>query len=84
MKKAYRILAAQLLETASERFTNHGCNDFDPRCDPQDWLDFVKAYHDWNGDPEEFDPSQPHLPDWAVMSFLAKLILDDNDSPTLS
>ena len=34
-------------------------------------MEFVRAYHDWNGDPEEFDPNHLHLPNFAVVEFLA-------------
>jgi len=67
-------LAADLLRTASDVFANHGCNDWEF---PDDWTeqerhDFVKEYHDYNGDPEEFNPKFLRLHDYAVMAFLAR------------
>lgn len=69
-------LAANLLRLASDDFCNHGCNDFDL---PSSWSlkekqDFVFAYHEWNGDPEEYDPGFLQLPDFAVMTYLAYLL----------
>jgi hypothetical protein len=66
-------LAAALLDEASESYSNHGCNDWEF---PADWtraekVAFVRAWHEWNGDPEEFDEKHLSLPDYAVMSFLA-------------
>lgn len=73
MNQKENALAAQMLEMASKSYSNHGCNDWDW---PEDWSikerqDFTKAYHEWNGDPEEFDPKFLNLPDFAVMGFLA-------------
>ena len=68
-------LAADLLDIASEEFSNHVCNDI-PDEIYRGWTikerqSFVKEYHEWNGDPKEYDPDHIYLPDWAVMSFLA-------------
>jgi hypothetical protein len=73
MNQKEKKVAAELLRTASEQFSNHGCNDWNY---PKDWtedekLQFVREYHEWNGDPEDFDPEFLFLQDWAVMSFLA-------------
>lgn len=73
MNQKENALAAQMLKMASESYSNHGCNDWDW---PEDWgikerQDFTKAYHEWNGNPEEFDPKFLSLPDFAVMAFLA-------------
>ena len=32
---------------------------------------FVKEFHEWNGDPENFDKDWLHLGDSTIMSFLA-------------
>lgn len=66
-------LAATLLQLAGEHYSNHGCNDWDF---PADWtMDeqraFVREYHEYNGDPQEYDPHFLHLSDSAVMGFLA-------------
>lgn len=79
MNAKERALAASLLRTASDDFANHGCNDWEW---PADWTheqktEFVREYHEWNDDPEEFDADYLHLPDFAVMAFLAHKITDE-------
>jgi hypothetical protein len=73
MNMKWAKLCGQLLRQASEEFSNHGCNDWNF---PPDWTleerqEFVKAMHEDNGSPEEYDPEHLHVPDWWVMSFLA-------------
>lgn len=72
------ILAARLLQSASNEFANHGCNDwkFPHTWNQEEKEEFVKAFHDYNGDPEEFNPEWLNLHDYAVMSFLADKLLD--------
>lgn len=88
MNKKWRDLASQLLreagerhpsemlERASELYGRHGCNDFEF---PKGWTaeeirDFVRLEHEWNGDPEDFDPENPVTPDFSVMAFLAAMM----------
>jgi len=56
MNKAEMLLAAKMLEMASDEFSNHGCNDFDLSEYMTDGavFEFVKHYHEVNGDPEVF------------------------------
>jgi len=68
-------LLKQILKIASRDFAQHGCNDVDDKLFT-DWTieereKFVKEYHDYNGDPEEFDRGYLHLPDFAIMNYLA-------------
>lgn len=68
-------LTAHLLEMASATFTNNGCNDM-PECFFEGWTQEEKEalkreYHEWNGDPEEYEEGNTDLPDWAIMTFLA-------------
>ena len=81
MKQIEKELASKLLEYASDEFSNHGCNDIDKSFwkgwTKKDKQLFVKEYHDWNGDPEEYDEKCLYLSDWAVMSFLADKLLND-------
>jgi hypothetical protein len=80
MTRKEKLLAASLLELASEEFSNHGCNDweFPVGWSPAECHDFVRRYCDWNGDPSEYDASrEPSLPDWAVMRFLAAKIEEE-------
>jgi hypothetical protein len=66
-------LAGDLLELAADKFSNHGCNDYEF---PKDWTvaerrRMLRAMHDWNGDPGEYDPDEAVTMDWFVMAFLA-------------
>lgn len=68
-------LAAKMLKLAAEAFGRHGCNDV-PDSVYEGWtLDerkaFNKAFHEWNGDPEEYMEDYLHLPDFALMDYLA-------------
>lgn len=74
-------LTAEMLEEYAERLGNDCCNDY---CFPDDWtkaerVQFVKEFHDWNGDPEEFDGSD-YISNHCVVSLLAYKI--DNTPPT--
>jgi hypothetical protein len=73
-------LVVKCLETASDLFSNHGCNDT-----PDEWfsdwtkeelVEFDRQYNEWNTSPEEHDPEDPwaHKIDFAIMSFLASKI----------
>lgn len=67
------VLAASLLDEVASEYANHGCNDWEY---PSDWSqqekeEFCAEYHEWNGDPEEYNPKFLNLPDFAVMRFLA-------------
>lgn len=73
-------LTSDLLELASNILAYNGCNDVDERFF-SDWtkeerIKFVKDFHDFNGDPHEFNPNFLHIPDYALMSFLADKIGD--------
>jgi hypothetical protein len=75
MNKKEKELAAKMLDLASDEFGNHTCNDL-PNSVWKGWTKeerqkFVKAFHKWNGDPEEYDPNFLHMSDSSVMSFLA-------------
>ena len=68
-------LAAEMLQLAEQEFSNHGCNDVEDSVYDgwtlEERQQFVKEYHDWNGDPHEYDHNFLYLPDFAIMSFLA-------------
>lgn len=73
MEKHEFELAAKLLDQASDRFGSDICNDWDF---PAEWTleqkqKFVKEAHEWNGDPEEYNPNFLHMPNFFVMGFLA-------------
>jgi hypothetical protein len=71
-------LISDLLEMAAEEFSRHGCNDFDLSewLDPDEQQSFVRGFHEWNGDPEEFNPERPEMGDSCVMSYLSGLFYD--------
>lgn len=82
---AEHVLAAQMLDMASDAYANHGCNDFDLSesiPDKQQRDEFVMACHVWNGDPEEYtdinqgDGGDYRLPDFAIMKFLSTRFLN--------
>jgi len=70
-----RKLAAKFLDLALEEFGNHGCNDVEESFwegwTTKERQEFCKEYAEWNGDPEEYDPNYLHIPDFALMGFLA-------------
>lgn len=73
-------LAAKMLDISSDEFGNHGCNDVDDAMF-EGWelwerQDFCRRYHEWNGDPEEYDPNFLHIPDYAIMSFLSHILTE--------
>jgi predicted glycosyltransferase involved in capsule biosynthesis len=72
-------LLVELLELASDSFGNHGCSDFDlEKSVPslEDRRALMKAYHEYNGDPEEFMEEEEFgtfrwFKDYALMGYLA-------------
>lgn len=78
MKDKELKLAAKFLELSSEEFTDHGCNDVSEEY-WEGWTieerqEFVKGYYEYNGDPDVYDPEYLHLPDYAIMGYLAYLM----------
>jgi hypothetical protein len=75
ISKKELALAAKMLELASDQFSNHGCNDVDENVYAgwtlEERQQFVKEFHEWNGDPEEYEETFLHLGDSTIMSFLA-------------
>jgi hypothetical protein len=72
----------ELYKKVSERGEGRICNDLNPDevelLTPGQWKEMAKAYHDWNGDPEEFlEYSNYVLPDFCVLSYLRFLILNE-------
>lgn len=77
MNKKEKLLAAYLLELASNEFAMHICTDLDMEAlgwDVEERRDLMRRMHENNGDPEEFDPNcdYKYNDDWWVMIFLAK------------
>ena len=69
------LLAAKVLDIADEEFSHYGCNDLEESVydgwSLEERQEFVKEFHNWNGDPEEYDEDMLDLPDFAVMAFLS-------------
>jgi hypothetical protein len=75
MSKKEKDLAAMFLQVASSAFSHNICNDV-PEKIFKEWtkeerIKLVREYYIWNGDPDEFSESHLHIPDFALMSFLA-------------
>lgn len=76
MNKKERLLASKFLEEMSDRYGDHGCNDWKF---PNDWtrgdkLDFILKFHKYNGDLEEFNGKNLDLPDFCAIGLLADLL----------
>jgi len=85
MNKKEISLLCYFLELASIKFANQGCNDVEEKVwnnwSIEERKGFVKEYHNWNGDPEEYDEKYLHIPDFAIISFLrSKLLLKSSDN----
>lgn len=76
MNDKEKKLASEMLELASEEFGYHGCNDVDEKIYFKGWTlkerrQFVKEFHEYNGDSEEYNEDFLHLHDYCIMGFLA-------------
>jgi hypothetical protein len=79
-------LAAKVLELASDTFSNHGCNDFNLTNlipNPTERNELVRAYHEYNGDLDDYDEYNVdatdlspdyRLMDWMIMGWLADIL----------
>ena len=81
MNKKEKILAAKMLEMASDEFSNHGCNDVEDSV-YEGWTleerkQFVKEFYEWSGYPEHFNEQYLHIGDSTIMSFLAYKLQTD-------
>ena len=84
MTKTEKILAAKLLDAASESYSNHGCNDLDKELiagiSSTDRKAIELGIKEWNGGDEDEECSFDHLPDWLLMSYLADKIKEEIES----
>lgn len=68
-------LINNLLQMAKFEFGKHCCNDVDDEIYAGWTLNerkaFVKGFYEYNGDPENYDETDLHLPDYALMGFMA-------------
>jgi len=76
-------LLIELLDLASDSFSNHGCNDFDLTKSVPDLEDrraLMKSYNDYNGSPEDLEDNEAHGSqhglhmDSAIMGYLSHRI----------
>ena len=81
MNAKEKQLVVKMLEMASDEFSNHGCNDVGDSTyegwSLEERQQFVKEFHEWNGDPEDFDKDRLNLGDSTIMSFLAHKLKTD-------
>lgn len=80
LTRAERQVLAELLERASDTFSNHGCNDFELAKfmpDPEERRELMREYHEYNHSPEDYDPNDDFNVemDFALMSFFAWKLL---------
>ena len=76
MRKEYLELAAKMLSDYADLLGNRCCNDWDF---PEGWSEdlkreFAKAYHEYNGDPEEYDENNLSLSDFCVADLLSDIL----------
>lgn len=80
MTKNQLKLASALLELASKQFSNHGCNDLSEDItdllSQSEWDELNKEFHDWNGDPENYEPNDIMHYDWLWMNYMSKKLKD--------
>lgn len=90
MNTKEKKLASVLLDMASSEFGHHGCNDVDEKIyegwSIEERRALVKAFHEYNGDPQEYDENHLHIPDFALMGFFSDKLEKENqidvDLPT--
>lgn len=84
MDKKKLLLAAKLLELASEEFSNHGCNDLPDEFlfgwTHEELIQLDKDYHTKNGDPDEHDPNNLLFFDDGLMWYLAQELKKEAES----
>ncbi len=81
------ILKSKHLELGKKikaRGIGRGCNDLLTEeiemLNKSEWVEFCKAYHEWNGDIEEFDPKNPIMYDFMVVGFIEHLVIKHYES----
>ena len=83
MTQKEKQMAAYLLYKARNEFSNHGCNDVDDEIykgwSLEERRALVKDFHNYNGDPEEYNPDFLHLHDYALMGYFSHKLESEND-----
>lgn len=76
MTRTAFLIAADLLEKASERFSRHVCNDYFLTATPEN-IAFVRAAQVWGGDGSDVEVrirgGEIGTYDWLILAYLAHL-----------
>lgn len=85
MTNTEKIIAAKFLEEASNAFSYHGCNDvsseFYEGISKEEVEKLTTDYNHWNST-DRYDDCEPyHVPDFALMSFLAHKLKQELGRP---
>jgi hypothetical protein len=72
----------ELCNKIKERGLSDGCSDLSWNeisiLSQSEWDELSKAYHEWNGDPEEYQEGRyMPLPDFAILGFVWHLLTKD-------
>lgn len=77
----------ELHKAISKRGIGKICNDLLPEekqlLTNEQWVELCKNYHDWNGDPEEFDSKRPVMFDFMVVDFITHLLYENNKKQSI-
>lgn len=81
MNQEWTALAAEMLRSASEEFSNHSCNDWEwpAGWTPEQREEFASAMNAWDADQDGRASWSVDRPphDYAVMEFLADQMTDE-------
>jgi hypothetical protein len=79
MTEKEQKLAAMMLRDYAEIIGNRCCNDFyfPAGWDTSEMTAFVKQYHEYNGDPEEYEIGNTRISDFCAAALLAKKLNGD-------
>jgi hypothetical protein len=69
-----------LFEHILARGMSRGCSDLLDReiamLTKEEWQEFGKAYHEWNGEPDDYDPNRVVVPDYGVVDFIKHTLIN--------
>jgi hypothetical protein len=79
LSKKEKLVLVEFLEELSLYQGNQVCNDWNF---PDDWsreeqIKLVKEFHDYNGDPQEFNEKYLNIHDYAVVGLLAHKLREE-------
>lgn len=72
----------KLYISVRDRGVGRICNDLEPEevqmLTPDQWVEFCKNYHEWNGDPQTFtERTNFVLMDFMVLDFVSHLLIEN-------